>query len=168
MKTQLPWMRRAALAAALTVVSIPCWAAVQASEAWIRWLPSGLPAGAYVTLHNDGSQDVKLVSVSSPAYAMPMLHRSHLEDGKMVMSGVEAITVPAHGELALKPGGYHIMLMQARREVHPGMHLPLTLNFDDGEQLRVKFEVRKSDGDHAASPKMPAMDMSTMPGMSNK
>lgn len=116
---------------------------VRAEGAWVRWLPAGLPAGGYMTLHNDSAQAVALVGASSPDYAEVMLHHSVMRNGTMHMLPVDKVEVPAHGELQFKPGGYHIMLMQARHEVHPGDQVPVILRFADGGQLRVSFEVRK-------------------------
>jgi len=116
---------------------------VRADGAWIRWLPAGLPAGGYMSLHNDSAQPVALVGASSPDYAEVMLHHSVMENGTMQMLPVDKVEVPAHGELQFKPGGYHIMLMRARHEVHPGDRIPVILRFADGGQLRVSFEVRK-------------------------
>lgn len=116
---------------------------VRVDDAWIRWLPAGLPAGGYMSLHNDSARPVALVGASSPDYAEVMLHHSVMENGTMHMLPVDKVEVPAHGELQFKPGGYHIMLMQARHEVHPGDQVPVILRFADGGQLRVSFEVRK-------------------------
>ena len=135
-------------------------AAVHVSEAWIRWLPAGLPAGGYMTLRNDSAKPVALTGASSADYGQVMLHHSVMKNGTMQMLPVARVEVPAHGELQFKPGGYHIMLMQARHEVHPGDQVPVTLSFADGEQLQVKFEVRKP----AASGYAPAHG--AMPGMS--
>lgn len=117
--------------------------AVHVTGAWIRWLPAGLPAGGYMVLHNDSNRPVALVAASSPDYGQTMLHHSEMRDGTMHMLPVARVEVPAHGELQFKPGGYHIMLMQARHEVHPGDQVPVLLRFADGRQMRVPFEVRK-------------------------
>ena len=118
-------------------------ASVHVSEAWIRWLPAGLPAGGYMILHNDSGHPVALEQASSPDYGQTMLHHSEMQNGTMRMLPVHSVEIPAHGQLEFKPGGYHIMLMQPRHDVHPGDQVPVTLRFSDGEQLRVPFEVRK-------------------------
>ncbi len=134
---------------------------VRADGAWIRWLPAGLPAGGYMTLHNDSAHAVALVGASSPDYAEVMLHHSEMRNGTMRMLPVDKVEVPAHGELQFKPGGYHIMLMQARQEVHPGDRVPVVLRFADGQQLRVPFEVRKpgASGDMQGHGGMQGMPM---------
>ncbi|MBD8871710.1 copper chaperone PCu(A)C [Rhodanobacter sp. DHB23] len=117
-------------------------ARIDASHAWIRVLPGTLPAGAYVVLRNDGDQPVALTGADSPAYGMAMLHRSTQAGGNSRMAMVDALTIPAHGTQALAPGGYHLMLMDAKHPVRPGDTVRITLRFDDGDTLPVDFIAR--------------------------
>ncbi len=118
-------------------------APIRVTDAWIRWLPAGLPAGGYMILHNDSDHPVALEQASSPDYGQTMLHHSEMQNGTMRMLPVHSVEVPAHGQLEFKPGGYHIMLMQPRHDLHPGDRVPVSLRFSNGQQLRVSFEVRK-------------------------
>jgi copper(I)-binding protein len=112
---------------------------VRASDAWIRVLPGNLPAGGYVTLHNDGDQPATLQGASSTAYASVMLHQSSTETGMGRMRMVDHLVVPAHGQVALAPGGYHFMLMDAGKPVRPGQNVQMTLRFVDGSTLTAGF-----------------------------
>ncbi len=118
---------------------------VHASHAWIRVLPGDLPAGAYVTLRNEGDQAVALSGASSTVYADVMLHRSSTAGGTSRMTMVDALSVPAHGEAMLAPAGYHLMLMQAKAPVKPGDTVRLTLHFTDGSTLATDFIVRPAN-----------------------
>ncbi len=137
---------------------------VHASHAWIRVLPGDLPAGAYVTLQNDGDQAVALSGASSTVYADVMLHRSSTAGGMSRMTMVDALPVPAHGKVALAPAGYHLMLMKANAPVKPGDTVRLTLTFTDGSTLATDFTARPANamdaGDEHA---MPSMDHGAMP-----
>ena len=115
---------------------------VAATHAWIRVLPGALPAGAYVVLRNDGDQPVALTGASTPAYGMAMLHRSTQSGGTSRMAMVDALPIPAHGTQALAPGGYHLMLMDAKQPVQPGDTVRITLKFGDGSTLPVDFLAR--------------------------
>ena len=137
-------------------------AQVHADKAWIRVLPAGLPAGGYVTLHNTGDSAVALTGASSPRYTHVMLHQSTTEGGMGRMSMVEQLAIPAHGSVALAPGGYHLMLMQATKAVNAGETVPVTLDFADGSHLPVDFLARPANAVDAgdAAPAMdPAMPM---------
>ena len=154
-----------ACAAALALVALPDLAVaapvVQASGAWIRWLPAGLPAGGYVTLRNTGARPVELIGAHSPDYGNAMLHQSMSKGGMSEMLHVEQVLIPAHGSVAFKPGSYHIMLMQPKKDVKPGDKVPITLKFAGGMTLRVDFEVRKADATGPGG--MTGMDMKAMP-----
>lgn len=118
---------------------------VRASHAWLRVLPGALPAGAYVTLHNDGDQPVALSGANSTIYADVMLHHSSTEGGMSRMTMVDALTVSAHGTAVLAPAGYHLMLMQARAPVKPGDTVKLMLRFTDGSTLATDFIARPAN-----------------------
>lgn len=141
------------LAAALLLAGLlpaMAWASsaaqqVHASQAWIRVLPGDLPAGAYVTLHNDGAQAVELTGAKSTSYAQVMLHRSSTSGGMSRMAMVDRLSIPAHGQAVLAPAGYHLMLMQAAAPVVPGSKVQLTLEFSDGSTLPVDFTARPAN-----------------------
>ena len=118
---------------------------VHAAHAWIRVLPGTLPAGAYVTLENDGDQPVALIGASSKAYAQVMLHHSSTAGGVSRMTMVDSLSVPAHGKAELTPGGYHLMLMQPAAPVKPGTTVRLLLKFSDGSSLPVDFIARPAN-----------------------
>lgn len=115
---------------------------VTASHAWIRVLPGALPASAYVVLRNDGAAPVALTGADTPAYGEAMLHESSSAGGMSRMRMVAALPIPAHGTQALAPGGYHLMLMDARHPVQPGDTVHVTLKFGDGSTLPVDFLAR--------------------------
>ena len=127
---------------------------VHAAHAWIRVLPGSLPAGAYVTLENNGDQPVAMTGASSKAYAQVMLHHSSTEGGVSRMTMVDSLPVPAHGKAVLAPAGYHLMLMHPTAPVKPGATVRMLLKFSDGSSLPTDFIARPAnaldDGtDHA-------------------
>ena len=115
---------------------------VTASHAWIRVLPGNLPAGAYVVLHNDGDRAVSLTGASSTAYGEAMLHESSSAGGMNRMTKIDALPIPAHRTQALRPGGYHLMLMDAKQPVHPGDTVRVVLQFGNDGMLPVDFKAR--------------------------
>lgn len=119
---------------------------VTASHAWIRLLPVKLPASGYVTLQNDSAASATLVSAHSSTYASVMLHQSTTEgSGMSNMNAVGRLAIPAHGKVTLAPAGYHLMLEDAGRTLTPGDNVDVTLDFADGSQLPVHFQVRPAN-----------------------
>jgi copper(I)-binding protein len=118
---------------------------VRASHAWLRVLPGDLPAGAYVTLQNSGDQPAALSGASSPTYAHVMLHQSSSEGGMSRMAMVDSVAVPAHGQAALAPAGYHLMLIKPSHPVQPGDTVRVDLSFADGSTLPTDFIARPAN-----------------------
>lgn len=149
-----------AAAAASHAASSAADGGLEIRDAWIRWLPSGLPAAAYLTLVNHSDRPVALVSASSDAYHEISLHQSMTHQGMSHMAPVPQISVPAHSTLRFSSGGYHLMLMRPTRPLAPGDHVRLTLHFADGAERGVSFEVRAPNGSAPAH-----SQMAPMPGM---
>jgi len=119
---------------------------IRASKAWIRVLPSALPAGGYVTLHNDSDQPAALSGASSAAYSDVMLHKTSTQAaGMSQMTMVDRLDVPAHGEVSLAPAGYHLMLSDPSHPVKAGDTVKLSLKFADGSVLDVDFLARPAN-----------------------
>ncbi|WP_179404745.1 copper chaperone PCu(A)C [Burkholderia guangdongensis] len=116
---------------------------ITARHAWVRWLPNKLPAAGYVTLVNTGDKPVDLVDTDSPDYGMAMLHQSVSNGSTQTMVMVDKLTIPAHGQVAIAPGGYHFMLEQPQRTIQPGDTVHLRLKFSDGETLDTPFAVKR-------------------------
>jgi hypothetical protein len=111
-------------------------------DAWIRYLPGEGPMAGYFTLRNESEETRTLVGASSPRFAMVHLHRTIQRDGMSSMAPVDAVPLPAHGEIAFEPGGYHLMLMQRKGDLSVGDEVPVALEFGDGSVRQVRFTVR--------------------------
>ena len=120
--------------------------AASVAHAWFRALPSGLPAGGYFTLHNDGAAPLTLTGATSPACGMVMLHRSDTSSGMAEMRDVSTLDVPAGGTIAFAPGGLHLMCMQPGPAMTPGGSVKVTLTFQGGGTLETVFAVRNAAG----------------------
>ncbi len=68
---------------------------------------------------------------------------SSMSGGMMGMKAVDAIEVPADGTVELKPGGYHVMVMDLQKDLTAGESLPVTLTFEPGGTVEVTATVRE-------------------------
>lgn len=132
------------LLAVLLALFVPLAAAqgLQARDAWVRANPPGAPTAAYFTLVNPSPRAARLVRIETDAFRRVEIHATKHENGVMAMHPVEALEVPANGEVALAPGGLHVMLYGAARPYRAGDTVNLVLHFEGGERLRVAAEVR--------------------------
>ena len=134
------------LALAAALLASPAFAAaITVQKPWVRWLPAGLPAAGYATLVNGSDTPVSLVGARSPDYGSVMIHRSLDRGGMERMVMVNAIPVPPHGRAALTPGDYHLMLMQPRHAIRPGMRVSVRFEFSDGSTIDVAMPVRPAN-----------------------
>lgn len=129
------------LLAAMSVVAQP---SVSVSDEWVRATPPGsrMTAG-YMVLRNNSGQDIAVSSIASPQFERVEMHQTTMTDGIARMEKLEALVIPAGAQVALAPGGLHLMLIGARRELTDGEPVTLHLVFDDGWELEVEAPVRR-------------------------
>ncbi len=120
------------------------------SGAWIReGPPNAMALAGYIIIHNKGSKDRQLLAVSSPSFGHIELHRTRLVDGVAKMIPQDSMPVPAGSSLELKPGDYHLMMMQPGQALKAGDKVEAVLQFDNEEKISATFSVKKSKGgDH--------------------
>lgn len=111
------------------------------ADVWSRATPA-MAGGVFLTLRNDGAADDTLTGVSTDIAKMAGLHESKQENGVMEMRPVDGVTIPAHGTVALKPGGYHIMLMGLSKPLTAGQTFPVTLTFAKAGKVPVTVTVK--------------------------
>lgn len=100
--------------------------------------------GVFMTLKNAGGTADKLVKAASPVAENVELH-THVKDGDaMRMRPVENIPVPARGQTALEPGGYHVMLIGLKQPLKEGAQFPLTLTFEKAGTVTIQVPVMKA------------------------
>jgi periplasmic copper chaperone A len=116
-------------------------AQVDVKYPWVRGMvPAQKATGAFMRITS--AKAAKLVGASSPAAGVVEIHRSTMEGGVMRMRPVESIELPAGQTVELRPGGYHVMLMQVPKPLKEGETVPITLVFEttDGKRESVTIE----------------------------
>ena len=103
---------------------------------------SGLTTGAFMVISNSGDEDDRLLEVQTDLAQSVELHVTEIKNDVMTMRPVEGIDIPAGGAAELKPGGYHVMLINLQKNIKPGEKYPLTLVFERSGALVVEAEVR--------------------------
>lgn len=104
---------------------------------------SGSVSAAYMTIMNHGAITDRLTGAVSDVAGAVEIHQTTMQDDVMSMSPVEAIEVPANGQVELKPGGYHIMLIGLKQEIKVGDKVKLTLSFEKAGNVIIEAEVKE-------------------------
>ena len=143
-KNQTGWLLSIALMAFATSIQAQDAkvGAIKIENAYVRATAPGQPAaGAFMKIENGAAASDQLVSASSPAAGEVQLHQMSMEGNVMKMGQVKDITVPANGTVDLKPGGYHIMLMNIKAPLKVGETVPVKLKFAKAGEVEVKLPV---------------------------
>lgn len=133
---------------------------LQVHDAWIRATVTGQKAtGAFMQLQP--GEAMKLVGARSPLTPVVEVHEMAVIDGVMKMRHLPELALPAGHTTELKPGGYHIMLMDLKAPVQAGSVIPLTLELQDAQgqkrERTLQVPVRPVSYSAAGQPKMPMM-----------
>ena len=104
---------------------------VTISNSWVRATVQGQKAtGAFMTVTS--KENSKLIAVSSPIASIVEIHDMKMDKDVMKMSALpNGLDLPAGKAVDLKPGGFHIMLMDLKLPLNKDVAVPLTLTFQD-------------------------------------
>lgn len=104
----------------------------------------GANSAVYMRLANGGAAADRLTAARAEVSHAVEIHETVMEGDVMRMQQVQdGIEIPAGGQIELKPGSYHIMLIGLTRDLTVGDTFPVTLEFASGEKLTVEAEVRQ-------------------------
>jgi len=121
--------------------STSTFAQVTVKEPWVRATVAKQTAtGAFMQLTSP--TDSKLVEAKSPVAGIVEIHEMKMENNVMKMRAVTALDLPAGKAVELKPGGYHVMLMDLKGQVKEGDSVPLTLVFEGKDKKRETVEIK--------------------------
>lgn len=116
-------------------------APVKVEGAWARATVQGQKGtGAFMSLTaKDGAQ---LVGVSTPVAGVAEVHEMKMEGDVMKMRALPSLDLPAGKKVDLKPGGYHVMLMDLKAPLAKDSTIPVTLLFKDAKGVESKLELK--------------------------
>lgn len=123
------------LAAILIALPVSAMSAsLEVDHAWSRAAMAGHEGVVYLTITNSGEPD-QLTTVTTPVAAMASLHQTIDDNGVMKMRAVTSLSVDHNQSVTLKPGSYHIMLMNLKQPLKQGDNFPITLTFAKAGQV---------------------------------
>jgi hypothetical protein len=129
------------LVAGLVGTTLPAAAQVAVTDAWVRGTVTGQKAtGAFMQLKS--AADTALIAATSPVAKIVEVHEMKMEGGMMKMNAVDRLVLPAGKAVDLKPGGYHVMLMDLVAPLKEGDMVPLQLTFEDRSGKKQTVEVK--------------------------
>jgi len=126
--------------ALLMATSVAAQVAVVA-EPWARATIQGQKAtGAFMKITS--KEGAKLVGVSSPAAGVTEIHEMKMDKDVMKMAAVPSLDIPAGKSVELKPGGFHVMLMDLKAPLADKSSVPVTLTFENSKGVKSQVELQ--------------------------
>jgi periplasmic copper chaperone A len=113
------------------------------ADVWARSNPNGMGA-AYLTITLPADDLLVGATVDAAVAARVEVHEVVDDAGRMLMREVDGgIPLPAGSAIELRPGGYHLMLLDMPAMLPVGSTFALTLVFATSPALTVSAEVRE-------------------------
>ena len=131
---------RTLLIGATVTLGATAWAQVKVDNAWARATVQGQKAtGAFMKL--TAAQTTQLVGVSTPVAGVAEIHEMKMDGGVMKMRAMPVLDLPANQAVELKPGSYHLMLMDLKAPLAKDASVALTLTFKDAKGVQSQQQV---------------------------
>ena len=122
--------------------SAPAPVGLTLRDSYVKAAPQDgeMPMSAiFGVLTNSSDRDITLVRGTSDVASSVELHEMAMEGGAVKMREREGgFVVPAGGELALEPGGLHVMLIGLTRDIRAGDTVTATLTTADGQDVTIE------------------------------
>jgi periplasmic copper chaperone A len=109
--------------------------------AWVRSsVPGQQGTGAFMKLTSN--EATQLVGVATPVAGVVQVHEMKLEGEVMRMRAIGKLDLPAGRTVELKPGGYHVMLLDLKQALTQGSTVPMTLSFRNAKGVESRLELK--------------------------
>lgn len=111
------------------------------------WSPEAPPVAkvlaGYMKINNISNKEVKIVSANSKFFKRVEIHLTKSRDGMMTMVKQDTLPIAAKGQVELKAGGLHLMLIGPKKSFRNGSVIPLNIKLNNKEILKLKLAVKK-------------------------
>ncbi len=115
---------------------------INISDGWVRATVQGQKAtGAFMKI--TAIDQAKLIAGNSPAAGLVEIHEMKMVNDVMKMAALpNGLDLPAGKTVELKPGSYHIMLMDLKAPLAADSTVPVTLTFQDAKGHKTTQEMK--------------------------
>lgn len=115
---------------------------IEIKGAWARaTVQSQKATGAFMTL--TAKTDTTLVGVASSVAGVAEIHEMKMDGDVMKMRALpKGLELPAGKAVALKPGSFHLMLMDLKVPLQKDTTIPVTLRFKDAKGVESTLHLK--------------------------
>lgn len=102
----------------------------------------GRVSGMYMVIENTGDTADTLIGAVVPISNIVQIHQTTVTDGVAQMGELEnGLDIPAGTVAELRPGGYHVMLMELTADLVEGETITVTLIFASGTEITLEVPI---------------------------
>jgi copper(I)-binding protein len=95
-------------------------------------------------LVNEGREADRLTGAQTDVAEVAEIHETRIEGDVMKMQLLpNGLEIPAEGEVLLKPGGYHVMLIGIKQDLNIGDMITVVLEFEKSGRMTVEAPVKQ-------------------------
>ena len=115
---------------------------VVVADGWVRATVQGQKAtGAFMKI--TAKDTAKFIAGSSPVAGLVEIHEMKMDKDVMKMAAMpNGLDLPAGKTVELKPGSYHVMLMDLKSPLAADSTVPVTLTFQDSKGNKTSQELK--------------------------
>jgi periplasmic copper chaperone A len=115
---------------------------ITVSHPWARATPGGVTVGgAYFEVKAAPGPGDRLIGARSAVAGSLEVHSHSIENGVAKMRRVDGLPIKGGESVVLKPGGYHVMLLDLKKPLKEGDLLKFTLSFEKAGDIEVEATV---------------------------
>ncbi len=111
-------------------------------DAWVRPAGKGMNSALYFEIHNETSEPDTLFKIISSAADLVQLHETTNENGMMGMKEINNLIIPSGKIVKFEPGGYHVMLINLKKDLKVGSKIQFTFFFKKAGKVKVLAKVK--------------------------
>ncbi len=115
---------------------------IDIKAAWLRTGAEGLNTALYFKIENNSEKPDTLYKVSSDIAKHVMMHKTYMKDGMMGMREIKYIIVKPNSSVEFKPGSYHVMVMNLKKDIKQGEKIDFVLYFKSAGKVNIQAEVQ--------------------------
>lgn len=124
---------------------------IETHNAWMRPTAKGENGSVYFELHNHSSTADELLSITSDVAEAVEIHESKMEGDVMKMDMLTSLPIDGFADMAFKPGGLHVMLVNLNKDFKINDEFVIVLHFKTYKDITVHVIVKDTeptDEDH--------------------
>lgn len=115
---------------------------INVKDAWVRPGGKGMNTALYFVVENKSDKADTLLSVESAIAKHIQMHETYMKGSAMGMREVKEIPINSRTTFELKPGGYHVMVIDLKKTLKKGSSVGFILHFKNAGAVKINAQVR--------------------------